>query len=626
MMNVLPQRDPYGFAGTTIAERYQVEELLGMGGMAVVYRAKHLVTTHTVALKILKPDLLYTNPRMAEDFLNEARATAHLDHRNIVEVSDADCDANGIPFLAMRYLKGKTLDDILTAEGQMEMGRIVTLFEQICEGLNHAHNHHLVHRDIKPGNIMIIRDNRGEEFPKILDFGIAKAIASTAKVTRGIGTLYYASPEQLNEGASINHRSDIYSLGVVLFQMLTGAVPFDGDSMGQIVHQKLHGEVPSLRQLRPDLPAAIEGIVSTAMAKDPQQRYQTAMEMAQSLRRAISAESTMLTIECIDAATGECIARAAVYLNSNRAGQTDARGIWQQRDLAPKKYLIQVEYPGYKRWHASVQVTSNEETITMVEMKPEIRGDLLVVCGVNGAQVELDGVLMGETDSSGRIYLESVPTGQHALRAKQHGFESAESAVEIVAGTQSLIELKLKPQTGSQSFRQSDRSRTNASSKKTLAAITVLASALIASGVYYWWPQNGGDGTPSPTPSPTQKAETLPTKPAPTQSVVTPPASPPSVPKVEAILTSLPEGAVIKRVLPEYPSAGLSGVQEVRIAIKVSRDGYILASEGPTALHKAAHEAAHRWRFNTQLLEFRSDGKAYGDITFVFRPEGKPTP
>src|SRR5262249_13154066 len=233
-----------------------------------------------------------------------------------------------------------------------------------------------------------------------------------------------ASPEQLSKGASINHCSDIYSLGVLLYQMLTGVVPFDGDSMEQIVYQKLHATLPPMRQLRPDLPAATEEIVSMAMAKDPRHRYQSAIEMAQSLGRAISAESALLTIECVDAATGNRIPGAAVYLNSNRAGQTDRYGIWQQRDLPPKKYLIQVECPGYSRWHASVQVTPNEETIAMVEMKQEMLGDLLVICGAAGAQVELDGVRMGETDASGRIYLESVTAGQHNLKINQRGFES----------------------------------------------------------------------------------------------------------------------------------------------------------------------------------------------------------
>ena len=228
-------RDPYGFTGTLLANRYQIEELIGIGRMAVVYRAYHIVSRKLVAIKILKPDLAYANPGMVEDFLNEARAIASLDHPHIIEVSDAELAEDGTAFMAMKYLKGQSLDDLLPEDGSLPLERVTALFAQICEAVEYAHHNGIIHRDLKPSNIMVVESNRGEEVIKILDFGIAKAMNATTNVSREVGTICYASPEQLTKGANIDHRSDIYSLGVILYQMLTGAVPYDDDSMENII-------------------------------------------------------------------------------------------------------------------------------------------------------------------------------------------------------------------------------------------------------------------------------------------------------------------------------------------------------------------------------------------------------
>lgn len=441
------QSDPYGFVGKTLAGRYQIEDLLGIGGMAAVYRAKHLATTRTVAIKILKPDLAYTAPQMVEEFLNEAKATANLNHRNIIEVSDADQDENGTTFLVMQHLKGKPLDDVISDEQPLPFERIANLFEQICDGVQHAHANGIIHRDLKPGNIMVMADGRGDEVIKILDFGIAKAMTATAKVSREIGTIYYASPEQLSKGASIDPRSDIYSLGVILYQMLTGAVPFDDDSVEHIIYQKLNFAPPLMRQMRPEIPAPVEEVIQRALARDPGNRYQDATEMARAFWRAISLETGALVIDCVDAAGRTSLAGASVLINSKYVGQTDVKGHWRQSGMLPRQYLVELESPRYQHWRASIRVDPREEIIVTAEMQPEPKGDLIVSCGVPNAQVDLDQRKIGVADESGRLYIEALDAGKHHIRISHSRYMSMETEVEIGISEQAFLQLDLKPKT-----------------------------------------------------------------------------------------------------------------------------------------------------------------------------------
>lgn len=446
--NPTPRRsnnDPYGFVGTTLADRYQIEDLLGMGGMAAVYRAKHLATTRTVAIKVLKPDLAYTAPQMVEEFLDEAKATANLNHRNIIEVSDADRDEHGTTFLVMQYLKGKPLDDVIDSEQPLPFERIANLFEQICDGVQHAHANGIIHRDLKPGNIMVMADGRGDEVIKILDFGIAKAMTATAKVSREIGTIYYASPEQLSKGSSIDARSDIYSLGVILYQMLTGAVPFNDDSVEHIIYQKLNFAPPLMRQVRAEIPAPVEEVIQRALAKDPANRYQDATEMARAFWRAISLETGALVVDCVDASGRTSLAGASVLINSKYVGQTDVKGHWRQSGMLPRQYLLEIESPRFQHWRASIHVEPREEVTVTVEMQPEPKGDLIIACGVAGAQVELDQKKIGQTDESGRIYVEAVDAGRHHVRLSHPKHLPVEADVEVGITEQAFLQAELKP-------------------------------------------------------------------------------------------------------------------------------------------------------------------------------------
>ncbi|HXF04075.1 MAG TPA: protein kinase [Blastocatellia bacterium] len=446
-MEQRPKRDPYGLVGTTIADRYKVEELVGIGGMGVVYRAQHVMTTATVALKVLKPDLAIAYPDMVESFFKEAKATVGLDHPYIIKVTDAAVTADGIPFLVMEWLDGRTLEAEIRDKGMLPLDRVATLIEQVCEALAQAHARGIVHRDLKPGNIMLVTDYKGEEAVKILDFGIAKAMSTTtgAKVSRAIGTLHYASPEQLMLGASIDHRSDIYSLGVILYQLLTGQVPFDADSMERMIYQHLKVEPPPLRALRPDLSEAVESVVLKALAKNPAERYQSATDLARALRRAISLETGTLILRCLDQATREPVAGVSVYLNGKYAGQTDETGCWRKDDCLPKSHVVETDGFGYHAWRATVRIEPRKEASLTAELTAIRAGELIITCGIAGAEVLVDEKTFGVTDHTGRFYLDRLPVGKHTVRVVHPTHRPATSEVEIIEGEKSELHLSLVP-------------------------------------------------------------------------------------------------------------------------------------------------------------------------------------
>ena len=435
--------DPYGFIGSTLAERYEIEQLLGIGGMAVVYRARHLLTRRTVAVKILKPDMVFSNPLLAKYFANEAKATANLSHRNIVAVSDAAYEKDGTAFLVMEFLEGQTLDDTLREQRFMPVDRVAALFEQICDGVDHAHSRGILHRDLKPGNIMVTKDERGEELAKILDFGIAKAITETAKFSATIATISYASPEQLNKGASIDHRSDIYSLGVILYQMLTNSVPFDEESHGQLIYQKMNFILPSMRDIRPDIPAEVEDLIRRALAREPERRFRSATEMSRAFWRAINLQTGVLAVECLDAGTAGPLAGASVILNGRFSGQTGAKGEWNQGGLFPRQYLIEVDSPGYQKWRATVRIESNEEATVTVRLEREPAGELIIRTNAPAVKVDLDGKRVGETNEENLLHLESVDVGVHRLRLTHPNYKTVEAEVEISLGEITPFESEL---------------------------------------------------------------------------------------------------------------------------------------------------------------------------------------
>ncbi len=264
---------------------YQVVQELGRGGMAVVYKAFQPSLRRYVALKVL-PDYFQSDPEFVARFQREARAAAQLSHPNVVTIYDVGEQA-GVHYIAMEYLEGGSLLDRL-ARGPLSPEEALQIVEQVGSALDFAHSRSLIHRDIKPANILFSADGR----PKVTDFGIARA-GDTSRLTRAgamLGTPDYMSPEQA-QGMAVDHRADLYALGVILYEMLTGRVPFQADTPHAIVYALIHQPPLPPRQLRPDLSPAVEAVLLKALAKRPNERFQTGAEMAAALRRAASASA-----------------------------------------------------------------------------------------------------------------------------------------------------------------------------------------------------------------------------------------------------------------------------------------------------------------------------------------------
>ena len=270
--------DPYHLVGSVLAERYRLDALAGIGGMGAVYSAHHLALDRRVALKILQPNIALSNDRLLELFEREAKTAAQLTHENIVIVLDAGRTANNLAYIAMEWLEGYTLAEEIAARGKLDFGRVMEILRQVSAALEAAHAARVVHRDLKPANIMLVRQPDGRERLKVLDFGIAKVISETtvAPVSVVMGTPLYASPEQLSLGGRIDGRADNYSLGVILFEMLTGAPPFNAASAREMFHLQMSAAPPPLRKFLPDAPPALESLINRLLAKDPEDRPQSA--------------------------------------------------------------------------------------------------------------------------------------------------------------------------------------------------------------------------------------------------------------------------------------------------------------------------------------------------------------
>lgn len=274
-------------AGDVLVGKYRVERLIGQGGMGVVVEARHLALDERVAIKFLLPDLAQ-NPEASERFLREARAAVRIKSPHVAKVSDVGTLENGSPYMVMEFLVGEDASGLLQRNGPMRVEDAVDLLVQACDAIAEAHAQGIVHRDIKPANLFITRHADGSPFVKVLDFGISKVMGEQpvdqlTRTTATLGSALYMSPEQIKQSRSVDQRTDIYALGVTLFELLTGAYPFMADTYATLVLEIATGTPRALRELRPDLPEDLVRAVERAFAREREQRFQTVGELAMAL-------------------------------------------------------------------------------------------------------------------------------------------------------------------------------------------------------------------------------------------------------------------------------------------------------------------------------------------------------
>ena len=276
-----PARDP--LIGTLIAGRFQIDEMIGQGGMGKVYRARHLALDRVVCLKMLKPALL-EDPTLVGRFEREAKAASRLNHPNGISVLDfGRNEADGSLYIVMEYVQGKDLRIVLRDEWPLPETRLCNIMAQVLAALAEAHAHNVIHRDLKPENIMVEQRRDQADFVKVLDFGIAKILDSDVPgLTRNdvvCGTPQYMAPEQAT-GSALDQRCDLYAVGVILYQMATGHLPFDGQNSMEVLTKHVNEQPVPPRKRQPDAPIseAMEALILRALEKDPAHRPQTAEE------------------------------------------------------------------------------------------------------------------------------------------------------------------------------------------------------------------------------------------------------------------------------------------------------------------------------------------------------------
>lgn len=287
--SVTPGSMPFA-PGQVLAGKYRVERLLGEGGMGWVVVAMHLQLEQRVALKFMHAAHAAENPDAVSRFLREARAAARVQSEHVARVSDVGTLDNGAPYLVMEYLEGQDLEALLQAGRIPPLALAIDYAMQACEGLAEAHAAGIIHRDLKPANLFLARRSDGSVRVKLLDFGISKLTSAGGLPEVGMtstqalmGSPLYMSPEQLRSSKNVDRRADIWSMGVILYEMFGGRSPFEADTLPEVCARIMAEPPPALGSIRPELPPALDGVVMRCLEKDPQRRFPDVASLAQAL-------------------------------------------------------------------------------------------------------------------------------------------------------------------------------------------------------------------------------------------------------------------------------------------------------------------------------------------------------
>jgi serine/threonine-protein kinase len=300
-----PPPDP--LIGKVLDGRYLVEKVLGEGGMGIVYRAKHTALGKSLAVKVLRAEVSKDQEIVAR-FRQEARSATEIGNEHIIDISDFGALPDGSTYFVMEFLDGIALTKAMENDRPVPAARTIRIAKQICTALGAAHEAGIVHRDLKPDNIYLVKRSEDKDFVKVLDFGIAKVGGATSKLTRAgqvFGTPHYMSPEQC-AGTNVDQRTDIYALGVILYEMACGRVPFDADNLMGILTKHLYENPIPPRELPPptDVPAGLESVILKALSKKPETRYQTMAEVRADLERLEQGVTPQAVMDAVDRASG----------------------------------------------------------------------------------------------------------------------------------------------------------------------------------------------------------------------------------------------------------------------------------------------------------------------------------
>ena len=320
------------YIGRKLDGRYQVNELIGVGGMSYVYKATDLKDGSTVAVKILKEEFAAVND-LVRRFRNESKAIRMLDHENIVKVLDVNF-SDSVQFIVMEYLDGITLKKYIEKNGALTWKQTVYFAEQLLKALQHAHDRGIIHRDMKPQNVMISEGG----ILKVMDFGIARFSRSSLHTItdKAIGTVHYISPEQA-QGDDTDSRADIYSVGVMMYEMCTGRLPFDGDSAVSVALKQISDQAEKIERINPDVPEGLQRIIERAMEKDPNSRYQSAGAMLTELEHFRKNPGSNFDYKSSEPDATEYINRVAKKRTAASAVNTDRKESNMARKDRPKK-------------------------------------------------------------------------------------------------------------------------------------------------------------------------------------------------------------------------------------------------------------------------------------------------
>jgi serine/threonine protein kinase len=292
--------------GMIIGGKYRLERKIATGGQGSIWLARHTQLDSEVAVKLMEPNMA-ASPQARARFEHEAKAAARIRHQNLVHVQDCGVEGD-LPYLVMEYCQGEDLGKRLRAQKRLSLEVSTRMFFQIAKGLKKLHEAGYVHRDLKPGNIFLAKNEDGDEIVKLLDFGIIKDIGGLigegTKTGEFMGSPHYMSPQQIQSAKTLDARSDLWSMGVVLYRMLTGALPFPAEAIGAVVAQILSFPFKPVTEFVPELPPATDAFFARALARQPDQRFQTVMEMAEAFGQLSNARAPMPSIPVIDVMPG----------------------------------------------------------------------------------------------------------------------------------------------------------------------------------------------------------------------------------------------------------------------------------------------------------------------------------